>query len=205
MKKIPSLYLRDFSVLGRPLTNTPNPLCDWVFRGEGRATEKIDGAACMVRAGVLFKRYDAKAGKTPPAGFEPCQPAPDPETGHHPGWLRCNPDNPADKWFLAAYRGMFIVTDGTYVAVGPHFQGNPYELKTDRLVKHGTQVFFDLRDFMPGLGQPAEPPVEFQALKAWLEVAPMEGIVWHHLDGRMAKIKRCDFDWPWPIKKVVVP
>ena len=31
---------------------------------------------------------------------------------------------------------------------------------------------------------------------------PIEGIVWHHPDGRMAKIKARDFGIQWPPKKV---
>ena len=38
-----------------------------------------------------------------------------------------------------------------------------------------------------------EPPRDFDGLRAFLETAGIEGIVWHHGDGRMAKIKAKDF------------
>ena len=34
---------------------------------------------------------------------------------------------------------------------------------------------------------------EFDALRQWLEHRPIEGVVWHHQDGRMVKLKRSDF------------
>lgn len=32
--------------------------CEWVLKGEGIATRKLDGTACMVKDGKLFARYD---------------------------------------------------------------------------------------------------------------------------------------------------
>ena len=39
MQKIPTIFERD----GRFVTDTRHPDCGWVFDGEGRATEKLDG------------------------------------------------------------------------------------------------------------------------------------------------------------------
>lgn len=36
-------------------------------------------------------------------------------------------------------------------------------------------------------------PRSFESLKAYLESREIEGIVWHHPDGRLVKIKRKDF------------
>ena len=36
-------------------------------------------------------------------------------------------------------------------------------------------------------------PRDFDGLAAWLREHPFEGIVWHHPDGRMAKLKARDF------------
>jgi hypothetical protein len=37
-------------------------------------------------------------------------------------------------------------------------------------------------------------PRDFDGLRAWMEKYPyIEGIVWHHPDGRMAKLKLRDF------------
>lgn len=85
MKKIISLFQRNYET-DRLVRDEVVPGAEWVLAGEGVATRKFDGACCMVRDGKLFKRYDAKNGKTPPPGFEPAQDA-DPVTGHLPGWL----------------------------------------------------------------------------------------------------------------------
>jgi len=44
-------------------------------------------------------------------------------------------------------------------------------------------------------------PRDFANLRSWLAQVPIEGVVWHHEDGRMAKIKRKDFDLEWPKKR----
>lgn len=40
-------------------------------------------------------------------------------------------------------------------------------------------------------------PRDFDGIKAWLTDRQIEGLVWHHDDGRMAKIKRRDFGLKW--------
>ncbi len=50
-----------------------------VLDGEGIATRKWDGTACLVRDGILYKRYDRKLNpktgeyKSAPIGWEPCE------------------------------------------------------------------------------------------------------------------------------------
>lgn len=41
--------------------------------------------------------------------------------------------------------------------------------------------------------EPAKAPRDWEGLREWLRDRPFEGIVWHHPDGRMAKLKRRDF------------
>jgi hypothetical protein len=36
-------------------------------------------------------------------------------------------------------------------------------------------------------------PRDFDGLRDWLSLVNIEGLVWHHPDGRMAKIKLRDF------------
>jgi hypothetical protein len=77
MKKIPSLFKRDYGSGARLVYDEVAPGTEWAHAGEGVATRKIDGTSCLVRDGKLYKRYDAKAGRTPPDSFEPAQ-DPDP-------------------------------------------------------------------------------------------------------------------------------
>jgi len=178
MRKIISLFQRNYDG-DRLVRDEIVPGAEWVVAGEGLATRKWDGTCCMVRDGKLYKRYDAKRGKTPPAGWEAAQ-DPDPITGHHPGWLLVG-DEPASKWHKAAYKGLEgFMPDGTYELCGPHFQTNPEGFESDIFLRHGAFPLFDA-------------PRTFGELASYFARVNMEGIVWHHPDGRMVKIKAADF------------
>lgn len=185
MKKIISLFKRDYSGT-RQIYNEVVPGAEWVINGEGVATVKIDGTSCLFKAGQLFKRYDAKKGKTPPAGFIPAQ-DPDPDTGHWPGWLAVG-DGPEDKWHREAweYDKACLVDGQTYELIGPKVQGNPYKFSHHGLITHGAWTF------------PIDPPRTFDALREWFKDNAIEGIVWHRENGDMVKIKRRDFGYKWP-------
>lgn len=66
-------------------------------------------------------------------------------TGHWPHWVKVE-DTKADQWFVQAYNNS-DVNDGTYEAIGPHFQGNPYQLEKDILMPHGKEVIQVERTF----------------------------------------------------------
>lgn len=177
MKKIISLFQRNYDG-DRLVRDEVVPGAEWVLSGEGVATRKWDGTCCKVSDGKLFKRYDAKQGKTPPPGFEPAQ-DPDPVTGHWPGWLPVG-DGPEDQWFREAINNG-IPPDGTYELVGPKIRGNPEQLENHYLVQHGV------------VDCCSSAPRDFDSIKEWLKNRDIEGIVWHHPDGRMVKIKKKDF------------
>jgi hypothetical protein len=161
------------------------PGAEWVVAGEGVATEKIDGTRCLWQDETLFKRYDAKHGKKPPAGFIPAQ-DPDPVTGHWPGWIRVG-GGPEDRWHREGIASSLPLVNGcTYELVGPKVQSNPYKLDHHKLCFHG------------GIGFEYPPERTFAAIKFFLERHAIEGIVWHHPDGRMVKIKARDFGLQWP-------
>ncbi len=183
MRKIVSLFQRNYDG-DRLVRNEVVPGAEWVLAGEGVATRKLDGTACLVRSGRLFKRYDAKKGKTPPAGFEPAQPEPDPVTGHWPGWLEVGNGN-EDRWYREACGKMgdpdhVDLPDGTYELLGPKVQGNPERLEHHELWRHGA---IELPDA----------PRTFEAIREYLRPSIIEGIVWWHPDGRQVKIKAKDF------------
>ena len=137
MKKIPTLFIREFE--GHNIVNITDqvtPGFEWVLEGEGEATVKWDGSCCALINGEFYKRYDAKNGKPVPEGAIKCQEEADPVTGHLPCWVKVDKDNPADKWFIEAYKQVTckmdntycLLSDRTYEAIGKHFNGNPYAL-----------------------------------------------------------------------------
>ena len=133
----------------------------------------------MIRDGKLYKRYEIKNGGKPPESFEPACEV-DSVTGKQQGWLPVG-DGPEDQWHREGLAGMSNKQDGTYELVGPKIQGNPEKLDIHKLMLHGSKV-------------PTEdPPRTFVELKEWIKDKDIEGIVWHHTDGRMVKIKKKDF------------
>lgn len=178
MQKIISLFQRNYDG-NRLVRDEVVTGAEWVLDGEGTATRKYDGTCCMVRDGNLYKRYDAKNGKKPPPQFVPAQ-DPDPVTGHWPGWLPVSA--PEDRWHIEAWlrdAKLPPPQDGTYELVGPKVQGNPEKLERHELIRHGATV--------------VEAPRTFQELREWFKGRDIEGVVWHHPDGRMVKIKKKDF------------
>jgi hypothetical protein len=194
MKKIISLFKRDYEG-NRQVFDEIVSGAEWVAEGEGSATIKWDGTACMFRSGKLFKRFDRKWSekkqrhKAAPKGWEEAQ-APDSGTGHWPGWVPVG-DGPEDKWHLDAWGNLSSsqISDTTYELIGPKIQGNPHNLSEHRLLPHG-------------LARVPSAPTTYPELDSFFRFVDnsIEGIVWHHPDGRMVKIKRRDFGLPWPIR-----
>lgn len=191
MKKIISLFQRNYDG-DRLVRDEVVPGAEWVLAGEGIATTKRDGTSCLIRAGVLYKRYDARAGKRPPADFEAAQPAPDPVTGHWPGWLPVGA-GPEDRWHREAFGNGLGLPDGTYELLGPKVQGNPERLPGHILWPHGSDALYDA-------------PRDFAGIRQYLAEHPIEGIVWWRTpddpESEMVKIKARDFGLPWPLKEV---
>lgn len=182
MKKIPTMFERDWAGDRSRVVDKIHRDCQWVADGEGVATRKIDGTSCLVRGDKLYKRREVKPGDSLPLGFELS--TFDEETGKNIGWIPVG-DGPDDKWHREAFHhgpeGLLEFADGTYELIGPKVQGNPEKVMEHVLVRHAT------------LEQYPDCPRTFDALKAWLSGRDIEGIVFHHPDGRMAKIKLKDF------------
>ena len=187
MKKIPTLFEREYEnhkVVG--ITDKVTPGCEIVLEGKTIPTVKWDGSCCAIINGEFYKRYDAKKGKKAPAGAIPCC-EPDPVTGHWPHWVKCDPNDPSVKWYVEAWENSLATEDGTYEAVGPHFQGNPYNLLKDTLVRHGSEII--------------TVNLSLEGLREFLSKAPIEGIVFWYEGEPLCKIKRTDFGFEWPIKE----
>lgn len=185
MKKIPTLFVRNFVDNHQfVLTREVKSGLEWVLQGEGIATVKIDGSCTAIIDGIFYKRYDAKHGKKPPEGAIPCG-DPDKNTGHWPHWIKVSPENRADQWLYAAYKNSNPekLEDGTYEAIGLHFQSNPYGMTEDKLERHGIREIQVERSF--------------DGIKKYLEDNSIEGIVFWKDGEAKCKIKRKDFGIAW--------
>ncbi len=187
VQKIPTMFVRDESKPGYPVTDEWKADCLWVRQGEGIATVKLDGTNVKVEHGNLFKRQKPNERDYDDAAYVPCDRA-----------------NPADRWAWEAFDAMSTIAvglasqttppDGIYEVVGPKIQGNPQHHVAHTLVR--------VVPPSPRVLLPNEPGDDlertFTGLRRYLEAHPIEGLVFHHPDGRLAKIKRRDFGLRWP-------
>ena len=198
MEKIPTLFTRSRNTWNLEPRITPG--CEWVVRGEGRPTRKVDGTAVLIQAGRCYKRRIVRTGQERPPGFLHIETN---EAGNQIGWMPVNVSDPNDQYFAEGVRNtrnpLTPETDSrTYELVGPHVQGNTERLDRHEIIAHDSKELH-LDATTVGIdGQDAN--AAFRILDAYLGRTPHEGIVWHHPDGRRAKIKRRDFAHQWPIR-----
>jgi hypothetical protein len=186
MRKIPTVFKRDPDDLKRVLPQV-TPGCEWVLAGEGVPTRKYDGTCCMFDGLMWWARREVKAGKQVPDDFRPEET--DETTGKTVGWVPMVQSAFA-KWHAEAVANYAMdygegPAPGTYELVGPKVNGNPERSDDHRLIRHAdadvireedARDFATLRSMVLGLGE-----------------SGIEGVVWHHPDGRMAKLKGRDF------------
>lgn len=180
MKKIPTVFERDWNGDRSRVLDQVHEGCEWVLAGEGVATRKLDGTCCMVRGNRLFKRREVRDGDKMPADFEKADH--DAETGKTVGWVPVG-EGPEDKFHRDAWTGADTWPDGTYELIGPKVQGNVEHQQFHLLIRHGVGT----------AGPIADVPRTYEGLRDWLATQDIEGVVFHHPDGRMAKIKLRDF------------
>ena len=183
MDKIPTVFDRgdDFRVTGKVREG-----CEWVLDGEGVPTEKLDGTnvRLTVRAGQVVRvekrRNPSKLQK---------------KKGIVDGWyVDADEHGPEDRWIFEAVRCTDVSNwpDGEHSceAMGPKIQGNTLGLPAAVCVPFNLEIpIFD------------DVPRSFEGLRDFLREReslyapghPAEGIVFHHPDGRRAKIKRKDY------------
>ncbi|GGZ23710.1 hypothetical protein GCM10010387_16150 [Streptomyces inusitatus] len=187
MQKIPTLFTRDYNARPAHVLPEITSSCSWVAAGEGTPTRKWDGVCVMLDAtGAWWARREVKAEKTPPPNYLLI--STDEATGKRMGW---EPIAQASwkKIHAEAVDGLASESPGTYELVGPRVNGNPDGYDTHVLLPHGWAPLSVRTDCDTA-------PRDYDGLRQWLHARPYEGIVWHHPDGRMAKIKAKDFPRP---------
>jgi hypothetical protein len=183
LEKIPTLFLRDPKRM-QLVTREVNPDAAWVLDGYGTPTVKKDGTnvRVTVREGLCI--YAEK--RRNPTREEKAQ-------GAEPGYVDIDERDPSNQHILNAitYTNYADWPDGAWSceALGPKIQGGresdvPY-----------LYPFYLYPIVLHHVGR------NYDAIKAFLEEHPIEGIVWHDLPlNRAAKIKRRDFGLSWPVK-----
>lgn len=181
MRKIPTLFVRDTNDM-RYVTHEVHPDCQWVIDGEGVPTRKYDGTCVKYDGAQWWARREVKPGKPAPAGFFAEQT--DEATGKTVGWEPADQSSFAKYLREAAHGYVVPPAAGTYELCGPKVQGNPEGYAIHTLVSHADAEVID--SVVP----------TYEWLAKWMPSFAYEGIVWHHPDGRMAKIKVRDFPRP---------
>jgi hypothetical protein len=179
MQKIPTLFQRDPEDRKKVLP-VANPECQWVLDGEGIATRKYDGTCVLLDTdGTWWARREVRPGRPRPPHYRPV--VTDENTGKTMGW------EPIRQSAYARYHAEALTaapierTPGTYELIGEKINGNPEGVRGHALIAHADAEHLDA-------------PRELDALRAFLTSRSWsEGIVWHHPDGRRAKLKYRDF------------
>jgi hypothetical protein len=194
MQKIPTIFKRDPNNM-RHITRELREDCTWVLDGEGIATRKFDGTCVMFDGEKWWARHTVKPHrKTGELHF----PSPfvvvedDPFTRKTVGWALAE-TSPFREWLHEAVvnaEALHKVVDqdywlvGTYELCGPQVNRNPEHFDRHVLIMHSHADQFE------------NVPRDYDGLEEWLtegEGKEYEGLVFHHEDGRMAKIKGRDF------------
>lgn len=180
MKKIPTLYRRDWESLKATVLPEVTPGCEWVIDGEGVPYVKLDGLPVLMKNERIYRRYVVKKGMDIPARFT--LEDVDDRTGEKIGWMPVKRE-PIYRRYWSAFDKMAAWEDGTYEIVGPKIGESDEGHSTIIAINHDS----------PELILDDTPPTSFIELKMWLLPRYIEGIIWKHPDGRMAKIKKKDF------------
>ena len=197
MNKIPTMFQR--SQENRWLViPVITPGCEWVTDGEGYTFEKLDGmnVRITVRNGDAVRLEKRRNPSKPQkrAGIL------------DPWYVDTMADE--DKHLYTAYRNTItgLWPDGEHCceAIGPKIQGNPLDLAEP------TCVPVDLRATPDNaLDVPRKPKdlcvyvEDMTSVFTGTRRVLAEGIVFHHPDGRRAKIKRKDFGFPAELEDAV--
>lgn len=196
MQKTPSVFLRNPENMAE-LTQEVNPLAQWVIDGEGVATRKYDGTCVMLdENGKWWARREVKKDKTPPPNWLALDA--DPITGKRMGWepyeqsgIRKHLEDALGHFNNDVRLPPEPIQSGTYELCGPKINGNPENYDHHVLIRHAEAMLLPVSD------RSRKELRTFEDFKLFLEFVDREfkweGLVWHHPDGRMAKLKVSDF------------
>lgn len=183
MQKIPTLFVRNPTDMARVLPEI-TPDAAWVLAGEGVPTRKRDGT--NVRVTVRTGKVEMLEKRRNPSREERA-------AGAEPGYVQAEPSDPSDKHIFAAVEATDLswCPDGAWSceALGPKIQGGVEG------VPPMLYMFLQRPDVLSDCTR------TFEGIRDFLAANVLEGIVWHHPDGRFAKIKRRDFGFRWPDRK----
>ncbi len=189
MQKIPTMFERGPD---HKVTNIVRADCQWVIDGEGVATEKLDGTnvRLTIRNSTCV-RLEKRRNPLREQKFNGIT-----WPWYVDAWVADAIRDPSNQHVIAAMQGTNFRDwpDGEHVAeaIGPKIQGNPLGLEkhvcvpfllgaAELQVEDLCRTFLGLRNGI------------FDADSVYSPGNQPEGIVFHHPDGRMAKIKRKDF------------
>jgi hypothetical protein len=193
VRRIPTLFVRDPEDR-RFVTDQVTPGSEWVLAGEGVATRQYNGVCVSYDPSLVpetdpaltahgtnildgwWARRWIRSGEQPPPGFVPLEA--DPESGRTVGWEPAT-QSPHVHSLLQAVMSTQDPQPGTYELIGPRIKRNPERADRHTLVRHEDAPTVDA-------------PRTYEALRQWLPRQGYEGVVWHHPDGRYAKLKRGD-------------
>lgn len=211
MKKIPTVFVVDRNTF--IASTTPVQDSKWVLDGLGEATIKYDGTPCLIKGNKVYKRWnrpftkesarkvryakktnqdivvDESFFKPEPDGAIKCNETFEPKGYSWFYWIPVSKAND-DYGFLEAFEALKAsnkVADGSYELCAPKVRLNPYGFPTPVMLKHGEEKIV-IKDR------------SYENLRDLLKNLNIEGIVFHHPDGRMAKIRKHDFGFEWNIK-----
>lgn len=201
MRSIPSLFIREHTDSGYRATPELTPGTEWVVTdGNARPTEKVDGTPVLMGPdGVFYFRRCLRPDARVPEDWRPwweLERCPRERHTDIPtklaGWVPATPRHPYWAPLVSATENRRHDRGSTYELVGPKINGNPYRLTRHQLDLHGARRLH--LDFPPESLTPTH-----ERIQVFLESHPgMEGVIWHHPDGWMVKVKRRDFGLPWP-------
>jgi len=179
MRKVPTTFERDWDNDPSRVTRQVHKDCEWVLAGEGVACKKYDGTCLMFDGKQWWARREVKEGKGAPENFLKIS-GPDPETGKTSGWEPIE-QSPWLKFWQEAVANRDNWEEGTYELIGPKINRNPEGAAKHTLISHQNAETLGLLDR------------SYDGIYVFLSGIDIEGIVFRHPDGRLAKIKKRDF------------